>query len=132
VESTFTVTNTNDSGIGSLRQAILDANTTGEASIIRFDDSLTGQTIHLTGSHINITESVIIDGDINNNRLPDIAIDATGNSRVFDIDDGNGIPDQDITLNGLVITGGVVAGPDERWGWHSQHRNAIDYQQPDH
>src|SRR5215213_7573754 len=34
--TTFTVTNTNDSGPGSLRQAILDANTTAGADTINF------------------------------------------------------------------------------------------------
>ena len=33
----FTVTNTNDSGAGSLRQAILDANATAGADEIRFN-----------------------------------------------------------------------------------------------
>jgi hypothetical protein len=34
--ATFTVTNTNDSGTGSLRQAILDANSSGDADTIEF------------------------------------------------------------------------------------------------
>ena len=39
--ATFTVTNTNDSGAGSLRQAILDANASSDADTIVFDASLT-------------------------------------------------------------------------------------------
>jgi hypothetical protein len=35
--STYAVTNTNDSGAGSLRQAMLDANASGQASTIEFD-----------------------------------------------------------------------------------------------
>ena len=35
--TTFTVSNTNDSGSGSLRQAILDSNSTSGSNIITFD-----------------------------------------------------------------------------------------------
>ncbi|MEP6923260.1 MAG: hypothetical protein ABI954_02240, partial [Pyrinomonadaceae bacterium] len=37
--ATFTVTNTNDTGAGSLRQAILDANAAAGDDIIAFDSS---------------------------------------------------------------------------------------------
>ena len=41
--ATFTVTNTNDSGSGTLRQAILDANANaGVADTINFDSGVTG------------------------------------------------------------------------------------------
>jgi len=42
--TTFTVTNTNDSGAGSLRQAILDANAAAGADTIAFNVSGTGCT----------------------------------------------------------------------------------------
>jgi hypothetical protein len=45
--STFTVTNTNDSGAGSLRQAILDANAAPGADTIAFD--ITGSGVHTIG-----------------------------------------------------------------------------------
>ena len=41
----FTVTNTNDSGPGSLRQAIEDSNAAGGDNTIEFDAGLLGQTI---------------------------------------------------------------------------------------
>jgi hypothetical protein len=45
--ATLTVTNTNDSGAGSLRQAMIDANATGAADTVGFAPSLSGQTITL-------------------------------------------------------------------------------------
>ena len=58
----FTVTNTNDSGSGSLRQAILDANSMGGGTITF---SITGMGVHTIGPLTvlpPITQSVIIDG----------------------------------------------------------------------
>ncbi|MBS0657620.1 MAG: hypothetical protein JSR82_05145 [Verrucomicrobia bacterium] len=52
--ATFTVSNVNDSGPGSLRQAVLDANANAGADTIVFDASLSGRTIPLL-SQINIT-----------------------------------------------------------------------------
>jgi hypothetical protein len=59
--STFLVTNLNDSGAGSLRQAILDANANPDADVIRFAPGLLG-TIVLTGGQLDITEDLTIDG----------------------------------------------------------------------
>lgn len=42
----LTVTNTNDSGLGSLRQAILDANAAAGTDTINFDPPLSGQNHH--------------------------------------------------------------------------------------
>ena len=57
------VTNTNDSGAGSLRQAILNANSVIGLDTIRFQISGTGtQTIALQSALPNISDSVIIDG----------------------------------------------------------------------
>src|SRR5438270_5495227 len=60
---TFTVTNTNDSGAGSLRQAILDANANPGTDTIAFN--ISGSGIHtITPASLlpTITDSVIIDG----------------------------------------------------------------------
>lgn len=56
--ATVTVTNTNDSGAGSLRQAILDA-VSGDTII--FDPALAGQTITLA-SNLIINKDLTIDG----------------------------------------------------------------------
>ncbi|MGA9333057.1 MAG: hypothetical protein WBV39_02150, partial [Rudaea sp.] len=45
--NTSTVTNTNDSGAGSLRQAVIDANSHAGADTILFNSTLSGQTITL-------------------------------------------------------------------------------------
>lgn len=61
--ATFTVTNTNDSGAGSLRQAILDANALSGLDVIDF--ALSGSspyTINLTSKLPDISDAVTLDG----------------------------------------------------------------------
>ncbi|MGH3087081.1 MAG: Ig-like domain-containing protein, partial [Rubrobacteraceae bacterium] len=59
----FTVTNTNDSGAGSLRQAILDANATEAADTIKFNIPGEGvKTISPTSALPTISRPVTIDG----------------------------------------------------------------------
>lgn len=62
--ATFTVTNTNDSGPGSLRQAIIDSNSTpgGEPNVINFSIGTGAQTISPLSPLPTITARVIIDG----------------------------------------------------------------------
>src|SRR4051812_6577269 len=60
VLSTFTVLNLNDSGSGSLRQAVLDANA-NPGSTIDFAPKLHG-TITLTSGELSIASGVTIDG----------------------------------------------------------------------
>jgi hypothetical protein len=64
---TFHVTNTNDSGAGSFRQAITDANNNGGADTIDFQISGAGQkTITITSAALpDILDSVTIDGGNN-------------------------------------------------------------------
>jgi hypothetical protein len=60
--ATFTVTNTNDSGAGSLREAITNANITGGADLIDFNIAgVTVHTINLLAGLPIITETVTID-----------------------------------------------------------------------
>jgi Right handed beta helix region len=61
---TFIVTNTNDSGAGSLRQAILDANADPDANHIRFNIPGTSlQTIYPMSPLPAITSPVFLDGE---------------------------------------------------------------------
>src|SRR6266513_5688109 len=55
----ITVTNTNDSGPDSLRQALADAN---DGDTINFDPALNGQTILLTTAELAINHDVTILG----------------------------------------------------------------------
>lgn len=103
----FTVTNLFDSGAGSLRNAIFDANTASTTDIIDFDTSLSGGTISLTSGELGITDNLTINGlgaDL-------LSVDAGGNPfRIFNVDDGNSVNDLEVAINGLTITGGNPSG----------------------
>src|SRR5688572_2291603 len=61
--STFTVTNTNDTGAGSLRQAILDANANSGLDTVAFNIPGSGvRTISPASPLPTITDPMIIDG----------------------------------------------------------------------
>ncbi|MCP4391268.1 MAG: DUF4347 domain-containing protein, partial [Gammaproteobacteria bacterium] len=82
--STYTVSNTNDSGAGSLRQAIIDANASAGTDNIFFDisDALVGgaHTISLLSALPDISETVVIDGtqDSDFSGTPIIVLDGSG------------------------------------------------------
>src|SRR5918995_5038985 len=59
--ATFVVTNTNDSGPGSLRQAILDANANPGSDVVNFNIGSGLKTI-TPASGFPITDPVLIDG----------------------------------------------------------------------
>lgn len=108
--TTFNVLNSDDDGAGSLRNTIVDANSNPGLDTITFSKDLAGQTITLSTGTLSISESLIIDGDLDDDGNPDITIDANGGSRVFNVNDGDNGVFQDVTLGGLVITGGQVYG----------------------
>ncbi len=99
--ATYTVTNTNDSGVGSLRAAIAAASTTLAANVINFDATAFAapQTIKLTSGQLEIASNVTltIDGT-SANRL---SISGNNTSRVFYINLG-----AVLTINNLTVTQG--------------------------
>lgn len=99
--ATLTVSNLNDSGAGSLRQAILDANATAGVDSIIFQSTLSG-TITLTSGELLITDSVNINGT-GSNRL---TISGNNSSRIFNITDGNANAYSTIAISQLTLTGG--------------------------
>ncbi len=101
--TTFIVNNFNDSGIGSLRRAIADANAALGLDTIEFAGNLSGQTITLTSGELQITDDLIING------LGSDLLTVSGNNadRVFLVDDGDGSNTIDVTLDGLTITEGT-------------------------
>jgi hypothetical protein len=96
--ATYTVTNTNDSGVGSLREAISQANgTVGVADTIEFEAGLSGAIVLTTGPLPTITDELTISG-------PGAGVlTVSGNStvRVFNIATG-----VTISISGLTISNG--------------------------
>jgi hypothetical protein len=92
----ITVTNTNDSGPGSLRQALADAN---DGDTINFDPSIYGQTITLTSAELVIDKSITVSGPGPN------LLAVSGSYRqfigVFHIMSGH-----TVTIEGVTISGG--------------------------
>ena len=96
--ATITVTNTNDSGAGSLRQAIADAN---DGDTIDF--GVTG-TITLTTGHLLVAKNITISGPGATN----LAVNGNAASRVFYIGWYPGF-NNIVTISGLTITNGRVS-----------------------
>ena len=94
--NTITVTNTNDNGPGSLRQALSDSN---DGDTIAF--AVTG-TIGVTTGELLVNKSVTISGPGAQN----LAVNADYKSRVFRIG-----PDTIVAISGLTIVNGNATGP---------------------
>jgi hypothetical protein len=123
--ATFTVTNAADApentpqAVGTLRQAIFDANQLDDADTINFSTNpahgLNGGTITLTEEELSISESVTIDATMLSLGL---TIDASGTDPTPTVNNGDGTrimsirPNEanSITLAGLTITGGDLQG----------------------
>jgi hypothetical protein len=103
--STFSVINTNDSGIGSLGQAILNANALSGKDIINFDGVFTdniADTITLTRSSLRITDDLSIEG-IGANLLT-----ISGNSNSENSNEENAFSVFEITSNVTVEIEGLT------------------------
>jgi hypothetical protein len=102
----LSVTNLNDSGAGSLRQALLDANTAPGQDVITFATGVSG-TISLLSDFPDLTEAIDLEGPGSSVITIDGGWTQAGGSgaghEIFDIsDDGSGT----WTLSGITVTGG--------------------------
>ena len=119
VLATFTVTNLDDAGDGSLRRAIQRANQTEGIDTVDFAANLSGGTISLTSGEIEISQVAFIDGTALAEKItidasasdPTPNIDDGMGSRVFHITDGEGDNETFfVEINGVAIQGGDVTG----------------------
>jgi hypothetical protein len=108
--NTYTVTNTNDTGAGSLRQAITDANANPGADLIHF--SITGSGVHTiapASALPQITDAVTIDGYTQagssaNTNNPDQGT----NAQIMIEIDGTGVPFPSSVLEFVAGSAGSV------------------------
>lgn len=107
VPSTFWVSNTKDAGAGSLRQAILDANSYLGADhvTIKFRQSAEG-TVTLTSGELSITGELRIDGPEWNR----VTVSGGGMSRVFNIASGSTVKIDDLTIANGHVSGANGGG----------------------
>jgi len=109
LSATFSVTHSNDSGAGSLRAALLNANaTSGAAHEIVFEASYPaeGQIDPITPLPV-IVKTLSVRG---NDRLP--VIDARGEFQIFVL----AAPAAGLTVEGLTLLGGAASGAEARGG----------------
>ncbi|MFV3415236.1 Ig-like domain-containing protein [Pseudomonas nitroreducens] len=95
----ITVTSNADGGAGTLRTAIASA---AAGDTITFSS---GMTIGLTNGELVIAKNLTIDGDLNNDGVADVTVDAGYRSRVLQVQAAS-----NVMLEGLVITRGLVSG----------------------
>jgi len=120
--ATYTVTNTNDSGAGSLRQAILDANGNAGADLIHFaipgsDTGCDGSGVCTVApaSTLQINDGVTIDGDTQSGATPNSATHGT-NAALRIVLSGVNMPGSTMlavgaggtTIRGLVINNSTI------------------------
>lgn len=109
--ATFQVSNTNDSGPGSLRQAVLDANINPTPDEIIFDSSI-GNTIALTSGPIEIRDALIITGPGAQN----LTINAGHSFDIFDVPGGSISNPYTVSISSLTLANGVTAIDADSYG----------------
>src|SRR6516162_4900674 len=102
VPSTLTVTNTLDSGAGSLRAAVAIANAAKTSDTIVFAPSLNGQTITLTSGELLITSDVTIAGP----GADKLTISGNHASRVFELNNKAKTHLPQVSFSGMTISNG--------------------------
>ncbi|KNH45883.1 glycosyl hydrolase [Pseudomonas lini] len=103
--ATWTATNNANTGVGSLRAAIASAQ---NGDIVTFNSSM---TVQLT-SELLINKNITVDGDLNNDGAADVILDGQYRTRVIEVASGS-----IVTLDGLVITRGLVSGTGGNGGY---------------
>lgn len=101
MSATLKVTNTKDSGAGSLRQAIANANS---GDVIKFDASLANQTINLSSGQLEINKNLTIDGKDSRN----LSISGDNKYRIFEVKRDVNFNPTSFTLRHLTITNGRI------------------------
>ena len=103
----FTVTTLADSGAGSLRQAILDANAAPGADTITFDSTVTG-TITLTSGEIAIGDDTTISGP----GAGALTVSGGGESRIFQLlgNPDYGSAPRVVSISGITLAEGATKG----------------------
>ena len=123
-QQVYQVTSTGDTGTGTLREAILQAEQDKKVDTIRFDGSLAGSTITLLDS-IEILEDLVIDGA----GAPGLVVSggwdgnnaSTNGTRLFFLPDDK---DPKVWINNLHLTRGN-AGPGDDDGLGSGENDAL-------
>ncbi|WPN58205.1 Ig-like domain-containing protein [Pseudomonas sp. P9_31] len=103
--ATWTATNNANTGVGSLRAALASAQ---NGDIVTFSSSM---TVQLT-SELLINKNITVDGDLNNDGAADVTLDGQYRTRVIEVASGS-----IVTLDGLVITRGLVSGTGGNGGY---------------
>ncbi|MEA3187194.1 MAG: hypothetical protein QOD99_1024 [Chthoniobacter sp.] len=104
--ATFTVSVLDDSGPGSLRQAVLDSNHSTHPGADTIVFTVHPNVIKLTSGEILIDDPLKIIGPGGNK----IIIDGNNASRIFNITDGSAGTDSPVSISGLVLIHGNTAG----------------------
>ncbi|MDY6804074.1 MAG: choice-of-anchor Q domain-containing protein [Cyanobacteriota bacterium] len=102
----ITVNNTNDSGAGSLREAIANANS---GDTITFDSSLANQTITLTSGQLDIDKNLTIDGK----NARGLTISGNNASRVIDLQWTPDFQPTTLTVKNLSVADGQTTAADK-------------------
>ena len=96
--ATWTATNNFNTGVGSLRAALTSAQ---NGDIVTFNAVM---TVALTQVLI-VNKNITLDGDLNNDNVADVTLDGQYRSQILNVTAGS-----TATLDGLVVTRGMVAG----------------------
>ncbi len=115
--ATFTITNTNDSGAGSLRDALMQANTNAQEDTINFDPAVFNvpRTITLTSGEIPITAEDMSGNNqigrlvtINGPGANLLTISGNNASRIFLLtaNPGHRIQNANVVMSGMTLTQG--------------------------